>query len=204
MKHRKRPPRAPSGTALPIAAYYVTWILFAPHLDCYFKQNCACTVICFESDCGDHIFTLTVRPREPSREIAAPRSTYRNTACATNNIKGSLSTFFADIYCFTWNIAQPEQRGRIRTAIGSKIELFNFEQTSCLSGSSSLHSTSRQRSFASAIMLSTPFQRFSGLKPTRNYILHHKTCFKITQSLSVISYDHFQGNSAGIQIKPSS
>lgn len=121
-------PLAPSGTALPTAAYSVIWILFAPNLDCYFKQNCACTVICFESDRDDHIFALTVRPRELSQVINAPHSTYRNTACTTNNIKGSLSTFFADIYCFTWNIAQLEQRGRIWTAIGSKIELFNFEQ----------------------------------------------------------------------------
>lgn len=75
-----------------------------------------------------------------------------------------------------------------------------LNKTSYLSGSSSLHSASRQRSFASAIMLSEPFQRFSVRKPTRNYILQHKTCFKTPQSPSVISYDHFQGNSASIQI----
>lgn len=75
-----------------------------------------------------------------------------------------------------------------------------LNKTSCLCASSSLHSTSRQHSFASVIILLEPFQRFSVRKPMRNYILQHKTCFKTPQSLSVISYDHFQGNSAGIQI----
>lgn len=75
-----------------------------------------------------------------------------------------------------------------------------LNKTSCLFASSSLHSTSRQHSFASAIMLSEPFQRFSVRKPTRNYILQHKAYFKTPQSLSVISHDHFQGNSASIQI----
>ena len=79
-----------------------------------------------------------------------------------------------------------------------------LNKASCLFSSSSLHSTSRQRSFTSVIMLSEPFQRSSVQKPTRNYILQHKTYFKTQQSLSVISHDHFQGNSAGIQIKPSS
>lgn len=75
-----------------------------------------------------------------------------------------------------------------------------LNKTSRLFASSSLHSHSRQHSFTSVIMLSEPPQRFSVRKPTRNYILQHKTYFKTPQSPSVISHDHFQGNSASIQI----
>lgn len=75
-----------------------------------------------------------------------------------------------------------------------------LNKASCLFASSSLHSTSRQHSFASVIILLEPLQRFSVRKPTRNYILQHKPYFKTPQSPSVISHDYFQGNSASIQI----
>ena len=151
-----------------------------------------------------HFYLNGSTTRAFSRDRCAPVA-HTETQHVRQTISKEVFRLSSPIYIVLRETSQSQSReagyGQ-RSARRSNYSTLN--KTSCLSGSSSLHSTSRQRSFASEIMLSEPFQRFSVRKPTRNYILQHKTCFKIPQSLSVISYNHFQGNSAGIQIKPSS